>query len=208
VSTTRRPYAKRVPMAERRRQVLDAALKIIATGGYDAVSMEAVAREVGVTRPVVYGAFPSLPVLLAALVVREERRAVRVLSEIVPDELPYGVDPDDVLVDSMTRFLRAVAEHPNAWRLILLPIEGTPALLRREVRRRRANLLKELRGIVRWGLEHRGGLGGLDEDLLARAILSAGEQAARLLLSDPERWPAARLTGFARDLLGALRREA
>ena len=199
----RRPYAKRVPMAQRREQVLDAALHLIATDGYRAVSMEAVAREVGVTRPVVYGAFPSLPVLLGALVVREEQRALRVLRAIVPDD-PGDRHPDDVLLDSLRRFLEAVDRHPDTWRLILLPIEGTPRLVRREVERKRAKLLEQLRVLVRWGLEHRGGMRELDEDLLTRAILSVGEEAGRLLLTDPQRYSIDRLTGFARTLLAAL----
>ena len=199
----RRPYAKRVPMAERREQVLDAALHLIATDGYRAVSMEAVAREVGVTRPVVYGAFPSLPVLLAALVVREEQRALRVLRAIVPDD-PGDRHPDDVLMDSLRAFLEAVARHPDTWRLILLPIEGTPRLVRREVERKRAKLLEQLRELVHWGLEHRGGMRELDEDLLTRAILSVGEEAGRLLLTDPARYPIDRLTSYARELLAAL----
>ena len=200
----RRPYAKRVPMTERREQVLDAALRLIVTGGYRAVSMEAVARAIGVTRPVVYGAFPSLPVLLGALVMREESRALRVLTAIVPSD-PGDRDPDDVLLDSLRRFLEAVARHPDTWRLILLPIEGTPRLVRREVERKRAKLLEQLRVLVHWGIEHRGGMRELDEDLLTRGILSVGEEAGRLLLTDPERYPIDRLTGYAQTLLAALR---
>ncbi len=204
-TTRRRPYAARVPLAERREQVLDAALALIAEHGYRAVSMEAVARAVGVTRPVVYGAYPSLPVLLGALVVREEGRALRVLDSVVPAD-PAGRHPDEVLVESIGAFLAAVAAHPHAWRLILLPIEGTPAPVRRQVERKRAALLGRLRELVAWGLEHRGGPHGLDEELLSRAILSVGEEAGRLLLTDPERYPAERLVGFARSLLAAVAR--
>jgi AcrR family transcriptional regulator len=199
----RRPYAKRLPMAERREQVLDAALSLIATSGYRAVSMEAVAREIGVTRPVVYGAFPTLPVLLGALLLREEQRALRVLAAIVPRE-PGDRDPDDVLIEALRAFLDAVARHPDTWRLILLPIEGTPKIVRRQVERKRAALLEQLRVLVAWGLEHRGGMRELDEDLLTRGILSVGEEAGRLLLTDPERYSPERLTDFARRLLGAL----
>ena len=134
-----------------------------------------------------------------------ERRALRVLSSIVPSD-PAGRDPDDVLVDSIGAFLDAVAEHPHAWRLILLPVEGTPSLVRREVDRRRAALLTQLRVVVAWGLEHRGGLRGLDEEMLSLAILSVGEEAGRLLLTDPEAYPRERLVGFARSLLDALPR--
>src|SRR4051812_18096989 len=53
-ASSRRRYAPRVPAAERREQVLDAALVLIDRDGYGAVTMEAVAREIGVTKPVVY----------------------------------------------------------------------------------------------------------------------------------------------------------
>jgi AcrR family transcriptional regulator len=158
-----------------------------------------------VTRPVVYSAYPSLPVLLAALVVREERRALRVLADIVPED-PGDRDPDDVLVESIGAFLDAVERHPHTWRLILLPVEGTPSLVRREVDRKRAALLAQLRVVVAWGLEHRGGLRHLDEELLSLAILSVGEEAGRLLLTDPERYPRERLVSYARSLLDALPR--
>lgn len=204
-SAARRPYAPRLPAEQRREQLLAAAQRIALDRGFHAVTVDGVARACGVTRPVVYGAYPSLPVLLAALLRREEQRALAVLSAIVPDD-PGDRDPDDLLVESIDVFLGAVLEHPDTWRLILLPVEGTPSLVRREVDRRRAALLDQLRVLVAWGLEHRGGLRGVDEELLARAILSVGEEAGRLALTHPDRFPPERLTAYARDLLGALRR--
>ena len=49
----RRPYAPRLPPEERRTQLLDAALAIVAEQGVSAVSIEAIARRADVTRPVV-----------------------------------------------------------------------------------------------------------------------------------------------------------
>jgi hypothetical protein len=40
--------------------------------------------------------------------------------------------------------------------------------------------------------------------MLSLAILSVGEEAGRMLLMDPERYPRDRLVGFARQLLEAL----
>ena len=82
---TRRPYAPRLPPAERREQLIDAALGLIIDQGYAGVSIEAVARVAGVTRPVVYDHFPNLGRLLAALVEREEKYAVAQLEMIVPE---------------------------------------------------------------------------------------------------------------------------
>ena len=52
---------------ERREQLLDATKAIVAQRGFHAVSIEAVAREAGITRPVVYGHFTDLQALLSYL---------------------------------------------------------------------------------------------------------------------------------------------
>src|SRR5581483_6264585 len=87
----RRPYAPRMPPEQRREQLIDAALSVILEQGYGGVSMEAVARTAGVTRPVVYDHFPNLGRLLHALIEREERYAFDQLQAVVPDE-PGSLD--------------------------------------------------------------------------------------------------------------------
>jgi AcrR family transcriptional regulator len=54
---SRRPYAARLSPQDRRKQLLDAALRIIIRDGYGAVSIETIAREVDVSRPAIYGVF-------------------------------------------------------------------------------------------------------------------------------------------------------
>lgn len=73
--TGRRRYAARVPSAERREQLLDAALALVLADGFAAVTMDGVARATGVTRPVVYGQFASSTELLEALLRRSLHRA-------------------------------------------------------------------------------------------------------------------------------------
>jgi AcrR family transcriptional regulator len=80
----RRRYAPRMPPEQRREQLIDAALGVILEQGYSGVSMEAVAKAAGVTRPVVYDHFPNLARLLHALVEREERYALEQLEAIIP----------------------------------------------------------------------------------------------------------------------------
>jgi AcrR family transcriptional regulator len=84
-----RRYAPRMPAEERRSQILDATVKLIAQRGYEAVSMEGIARAAGVTKPVVYDLFGTLADLLDALLEREEERALLQLAELMP-----APDPD------------------------------------------------------------------------------------------------------------------
>ena len=67
--------ATRMQAGERREQLLDATKTIVGERGFHAVSIEAVAREAGITRPIVYGHFHDLGGLLEALIERETRSA-------------------------------------------------------------------------------------------------------------------------------------
>src|SRR5437764_3238066 len=107
-----------MPSEQRREQLLDAALEVILAEGYAGVSIEAVARAAGVTRPVIYDHFPNLDKLLQALIEREETYALAQLAEVVPEVPPNG-RPADVFAGSVRRFLDAVASRPHTWRIIL-----------------------------------------------------------------------------------------
>src|SRR5436853_6252024 len=61
----------RLPRADRRDGLLDAAAALIAAGDVEAVSMEAVAERAGVSRPLVYKHFANRSELLAAVYQRE-----------------------------------------------------------------------------------------------------------------------------------------
>src|SRR3712207_7623278 len=79
--------AVRLTADERREQLLDATKAIAAKRGFHAVSIEAVAREAGITRPIVYGHFRDLSKLLEALVEREGVRALGQLAEVLTPAL-------------------------------------------------------------------------------------------------------------------------
>ena len=110
---------------QRREQLIDAALDVILERGYGGVSIEAIAREAGITRPVVYDHFPNLNRLLHAVIEREERLSLRQLAEVVPED-PGDHEPGELLAAGVTRFLAAVTSRPATWRIILLPLEGRP----------------------------------------------------------------------------------
>src|SRR5882757_5498929 len=93
-SRPRRTYAARVPAPQRRAQLLDAALHLVVTRGHQTVTMEAVAEQVGVTKPVVYGHFASRADMLAALLRREHNGALQQLLAMFPPGRPFpGVEP-------------------------------------------------------------------------------------------------------------------
>jgi AcrR family transcriptional regulator len=193
-----------MPIETRREQVLDAALRLIATRGYEAVTMEGIAQEAGLAKPVVYNAYPRLRPLLHALLEREERRALATLSRGV-GRRPPDDEGEDPLLAWLRRIGDAMVERPTTWRLILIPPAGTPEIVREHVEAGRAFALEQIRTLMAALLARRGLPQPVDADLTARAILASAEALGRLLLDRPDEYPPERLVAFARATLEALR---
>jgi AcrR family transcriptional regulator len=196
----RRRYAARMAPEQRREQLIDAALHVIVEQGYEGVSIEAIAREAGVTRPVIYDHFPNLGQLLQALIEREETYALQQLSTVVPATPPDG-DPPALFAAGVRRFLDSVASRPDTWRIILLPPEGTPASVRRQVETNRAQLLERITHFVIWARDRSDLSVELDVEISARAILRLSEEAGRMVLTDPERFSPERYERFAHAVM-------
>jgi AcrR family transcriptional regulator len=184
-----------MPPEQRREQLLDAALSVILDQGYSGVSIEAIARAAGVTRPVVYDHFPNLARLLYALIEREELYALEQIENIVPAELD-DVVPAELLREGVKRLLGAIESRPATWRLILLPPAGTPAIVRQHVEKNRERTLERIEQVVTWAVRQPELPDDLDVELASRAIRDLAEEAGRMLLTDPERYPPERYERF------------
>jgi AcrR family transcriptional regulator len=185
----------------RREQLLDVTKAIVAQHGFHAVSIEAVAREAGITRPVVYGHFKDLQALLEALVEREGERALQQLAKVLPTDLTEG-NPREILLAGMRGYLEAVQADPVTWRLVLVPPEGAPMVLRERVESGRAAVVAALASTV--GPSLGPGRASPDPELTARMISALSDEGARLVLTDPERFPPERIlrhTRWALELL-------
>jgi AcrR family transcriptional regulator len=196
----RRRYAPRLPPRERREQLLDAALSVIVQRGYEGVSIEAIARTAGVTRPVIYDHFPNLGRLLQALIEREERDALEQLAVVLPDLTGEG-EPAELFAAAVERFLDGVVTWPDNWRIILLAPYGTPPIVREHVERNRARVLARIEAMVRWAIDRSTLPAELDVELCARAIRSLSEEAGRMLLTDSERYSPKRYRRFVRTFM-------
>lgn len=198
----RRPYAARVPLEQRREQLLDAALAVIVRDGYGAVSVEAVAREAGVTRPVVYGAFDGLGALLTTLLDRQQVRAFGRLLEALPEQVDPG-DPVGLVADSVRRLVAMVREDPDTWRMVLLPPAGVPEVVMARVEADRERVLGFFATTIDGVLAGRGDV-DVDAEVLSHAVLAVVEHFGRLLLTEPDRFDTERLAAAVRSVLGPL----
>jgi AcrR family transcriptional regulator len=188
---------------QRREQIVDAALHVIVEQGYEGVSIEAIARTAGITRPVIYDHFRNLGELLQALIEREEHYALEQLAQVVPAD-PGASDPVDILAGGVRRFLDAVVSRPDTWRIILLPSEGTPGIVRHHVETNRAHTLERVHELVRWAIDRSALPGDLDVELTARAMQSLAEEAGRMVLTDAGSYGPERYEAFVRAIVGGL----
>lgn len=188
--------------ATRREQILDVTRDIVADRGFHAISIEAVAQKAGITRPVVYEHFTDLAGLLEALVAREGLRAVEELSRVLPTDLGAGGDSQQRLLAGLKGYLEAVRDNPATWRLVLMPPEGAPPILRSSIDIGRAAVVAQLAEAVRPGLV--AGRESPDPELTGRMLSTFADDAARLVLTDPGDYPVERLVDHARWLLGQL----
>jgi AcrR family transcriptional regulator len=187
------PTTSRLPAAARREQLLDVTKRIVVEHGFHAVSMESVARNAGITRPIVYGHFGDLTKLLEALVERESLRALGQLARVVPTDL--GDDPRANLLVAYGGYLEAVAGDPDTWRLVLMPPEGAPEVLRDAISLGRTAVVEQIAAAV-------GAVGDSpDPELTARTLSALADESARLVLTDPEAYSTERLMLHARWLL-------
>lgn len=197
----RRRYAKRLPAPERREQLLEVAMGIVVADGYSGLTMEAIAREAGVTKPVVYDSFANRDDVMQTLLDREEERAVaEILAAIGAIERP-GTDLPTFVAESVSRVLAAIAARPEAYRVILLQIEGTPPLVRERIDAGRAKIVARVQAVVAAATRRRDGTPTVDEELLALGVVGMGEQAAILLLRDPARFRPERFETTLRQLM-------
>ncbi|QNG17993.1 TetR/AcrR family transcriptional regulator [Rhodococcus triatomae] len=184
---------------ERREQLLDVVLEIIDTRGVAAVSMDAVARGAGVTRPVVYGLFSDTDDILRSSLDREERRAMEQVGGAIP--VPGEGDVVDAFGQLIEAFLRAVDEAPQRWRAIFMVADsGTPAFHHR-VEHGRALLIERCADALRASDRVDG---SVDVELLAHHLHAALWGAGRLLLVRPDTFPLERLRRSLHQFVSAV----
>lgn len=111
---------------QRRREFVLAALRALEKHGPE-VSVAQIAEEAGVAKPRLYRHFEDKADLLAGV--------QRHLSELLWQRLTTALDPTDepehLVRVSLQAFLGVVDEHPNAYRLMLLPSALSPSTAER-----------------------------------------------------------------------------
>jgi len=106
--------ASRLPAAERRSQLLDAALEVFSHDGYHRTSMNDVANAAGVTKPVLYKHFASKVDLYLELLHEVGAR----LDTAVVDAAADPQHPREKVLKGLTAYFTFVRDHRAEFRLI------------------------------------------------------------------------------------------
>lgn len=105
---------KRMPRAQRERQMIDVAVEIFAEQGFVATSMDEIAARVGVSKPMLYEYFNSKEGLLVAAI----RDARAELSEVTAAALAGAETAEDALRLGLVAYFRFMHQRRDAWSLL------------------------------------------------------------------------------------------
>jgi AcrR family transcriptional regulator len=173
-----------MPAEARRDQLLDAALQIIARDGYRAVTIEAIAHELDVTRPVVYNVFDGLEALLHALLDRQEKRALDQLMRTISAAPPPG-ELGDYLRRTIEELVAMVAGDPLTWKPIFLAAVDTPPVVRSRIDRDREMVRSRIQALVDVAFARQKPGREIDAGIVSHALVAIGEYFGRQILQDP-----------------------
>lgn len=199
----RRRYAARLPPEQRRAQLLDAAFAVLTQVQLHELSMEAVAQEAGVGKPVLYTVFKTRAELVAALLERELERGLDQVVETLPTDL-LGAEPVDVASGTVEAFVSVVLANPTRWRLILASPGTAPEEYRAALRSSRTGIFDQAEALIRMGAALDKRWAAMDSALLTNALLTVTEMLGSLAVSDPDAYPKERLADFVRSIVKLL----
>ncbi|MDL9935137.1 TetR/AcrR family transcriptional regulator [Gordonia sp. ABSL1-1] len=163
---------KRLPRAVREQQMLDAAVKVFSQNGFRDASMDAIAAEAKISKPMLYLYYGSKEELFSACIARESGLFIEAMS--------VGFDPGlsqrEQARTTIREFLRFVHENRQSWRVLYRVAIGTASFANvvSESRRRVTEMVTDL---IKAGTTVEGA-GDIDFELTAVALVGASEAVA------------------------------
>ncbi|MDG3010256.1 TetR/AcrR family transcriptional regulator [Rhodococcus sp. D2-41] len=163
--------SKRLPRAVREQQMLDAAVEVFSRSGFHDTSMDSIAKQAEISKPMLYLYYGSKDELFAACIHRESRRFI--------DAVASGSDPKltpkEQLRTIIVAILGFVSEHRQSWRVLYREATADSSFAK-EVFANRGRIVEMVATLLRSST--RDPEPGQDFDLMATALVGAGEAVA------------------------------
>lgn len=158
--------------------MLDAAVQIFSVNGYHETSMDAIAAEAKISKPMLYLYYGSKEELFGACLNRELSRFV----EDVRDKIDFTQSPKDLLRNAVLAFLTYIDTNRASWMVLYNQATSSQAFAH-TVREGREQIIDLVAGLVRAGT--RSPRSDAEIEIMAVALVGAGEAiASRLSTGD------------------------
>ena len=165
---------------ERERQMLDVAGHAFAARGFHAVSMDEIAEQAGISKPMLYHYFDSKQGLYVAYV----RQAGSTLLAAMREAADVDDPPAERLWAGTLAFLGYVDDHRAGWALLYQEATSQGGPLAAEVAQMRGQIASMLNRL--FASADRGSEAQESCEALAHAFVGAGESVANWWLKHPE----------------------
>jgi AcrR family transcriptional regulator len=162
---------KRLPRAVREQQMLDAAVQIFSVNGYHETSMDAIAAEAQISKPMLYLYYGSKEELFGACLDRELQRFI----DEVRQTIDFTQSPKDLLRNAVLAFLNYIDTNRASWMVLYTQATSSQAFAH-TVREGRERIIELVGRLLRSGTRHPEP--DTDFDMMAVALVGAGEAVA------------------------------
>ncbi|MEU1397545.1 TetR/AcrR family transcriptional regulator [Micromonospora zamorensis] len=179
------PAFKRLPRAVREQQMLDAAVKVFSRRGFHAASMDEIAEDAGISKPMVYAYLGTKEELFVACLHREGTRMMQAIAGAAAPDLPA----DERLWRGLRAFFGFVGAHRDGWAVLYRQARGEQPFAG-ELAAMRARLVEVVAGMLDHALRAEGReITAVDLEVVAYALVGATESLADWLADHPEADP-------------------
>ncbi|MFI9642710.1 TetR/AcrR family transcriptional regulator [Micromonospora sp. NPDC051925] len=179
------PSFKRLPRAVREQQMLDAAVKVFSRRGFHAASMDEIAEDAGISKPMVYAYLGTKEELFIACLHRETARMVQAIAGAAAPDLPA----DQRLWRGLRAFFGFVGAHRDGWAVLYRQARGSQPFAA-ELAAMRARLVDVVAGMFDHALRAQGReVAETELEVVAYALVGASESLADWLADHPDAEP-------------------
>jgi len=162
---------KRLPRAVREQQMLDAAVQMFSVNGYHETSMDTIAAQAQISKPMLYLYYGSKEDLFGACLNREMGRFI----DVVRADIDFDQSPKDMLRNTIVAFLRYIDSNRASW-IVMYTQAMSSQTFAQTVREGRERIIALVSGLVRAGT--RSPRPDSDYEMMAVALVGAGEAMA------------------------------
>jgi AcrR family transcriptional regulator len=170
---------KRLPRAEREQQMIDVAMELFISTGYQGTSIEDIATTAGVTRPILYNLFGSKDnIYLACL-----KRARECLNTRLIEAVDSASSFHDRLRAGIEGYFEFVERNPAAWRLLFAGGAAVAGSAAEEAKHLRFDTVGRIVDLLRPFMS---GIETSALEINANALSGAAEQVAKWWLENDQ----------------------